>query len=274
MRQKLCVEPLEAREVPAIVTAASIANHYADGWNPMPGVPLDKVGVLSAKLGSAPAGAVVDVYVALDGGAPRMIVHDTEMGLDLRDEFLFDPSLRGGISAATTIGDAIYFGVGDGGGPTVAAVDLRTFVTTYLFAPNVAADWRGGIDDLTATDIDAGPGFGPSPEPGGELLILCGDVVTYAEPDGTPVLNPVFIIDPKTDPVRASWSWEFAPASAGAQFYDGRMGFAVQPAGSKPDATNQVLETVSLHYDGSRAPADFPGFTPGPWNNFAPIVVG
>jgi len=265
---------LEPRGLPAIVTAASIANHYADGWDPMPGVPLDKVGVIAVKPGAAPAAPVYDLYFALDGGAPRMILHDTSTGDDVLDVFVFDPALRSGISAATAIGDRMFVGVGDGGGPVVAAIDLDTLTVSYTFAPGVSPDYRGGIDDLTATDLDAGPGFGPSPEPGGELLILCGDVVTYAEPDGTPVLSPVFIIDPKADPVRAAWAWEFAPASAGAQFYDGRMGFAVQPAGSKPDATNQVLETVSLHYDGSRAPADFPGFTPGPWNNFAPIAVG
>lgn len=250
----LNLEPLEARDVPAAYTLADLIPHYDAGWvRPMPDVPAESVLVSGADLdGPAAPGGIVDVYAAHGGGnAARVVVRDTQTGETLADFFAFEPAFRGGVNRVAVIGSTLFVAPGAGGGPVIAAIDLPTKAVTHTFAPGVAADYRGGIDDLTTADLDWSNGTGTA-DPEHELLILCGPVVTYAEPDGTPRLSPVYAFPP-TD----TRAWEFVPATAGVQVPGSLLpGFSVQPADSQPDDTGHVAESRTLTFAGVPAPHD------------------
>lgn len=248
------LDPLEARETPAAYTLADLIPHYDAGWvRPMPDVPAASVLVSGADLdGPAVPGGIVDVFAAHgSGNAARVVVRDTQTGDTLADFFAFEEAFRGGVNRVAVIGSTLFVAPGSGGGPVVAAIDLGTKAVTHTFAPGVAADYRGGIDDLTTADLDWVDGTG-TPDPEQELLILCGPVVTYAEPDGTPRLSPVYAFSP--DDTRP---WEFVPATAGVQVPGSLLpGFSVQPADSRPDDTGRVAETRTLTFAGALAPSD------------------
>lgn len=261
MRADLRVETLEGRRTPAAVTLADIAGDFAPGAfaGVMPDVPRGNVIVGAADLnGPGVAGGMVDIFAAHGAGdSCRVVVRDADAGLITADFFAFDPAFAGGVRTMTAVGGTLYVAPGDGAGPVVAAVDLATGTVSHFLAPGVDPRDRRGVADIRAADIDADP-RADSPDPAAELVILVGPVVTYAEPDGTPRLSPVFAAPPADPRPR-----EFVPAGVGVVVPGlGAVGFATQPAGDPSG-------TASFAWGGTPSPTN----GSGDWFDFAPLVV-
>lgn len=258
------LERLEAREVPA--TLADILPHYdpVTFVRPMPDVPAEEVLVVSVDAdGRGVPGGIFDVFAAHGGGnAARVVVKD-EFGRIVADVLVFEETFRGGVSRMTSIGPEIFIAPGKGGGARCVAIDLTTLASRSFAVAGFPEDWRGGIDDVSAADVDHKNGA-HSPDPEDELLFLGGPVAVFAEPDGTPRLNPVYVTP---DPA-GGVTWEFVPAGVGFQIPGTReIGFSVQPAGATTDADGVVLPTHSLTWGGAFGDADHE------FDDFAPIEV-
>lgn len=245
---KLSLERLESRDVPS--TAADIASHYKPGWDPMPGMPLDKVGVVTFDPdpldGSTP---IYDLFYSMDGGSPRLRAIDGQTGAVAFDRILFDEDLRTGLTGVAAIGNDIYAAVGEGGGPVVAKINMTTFAVTNFFAKGFPTDtWRHGVK-VYAMDVDNTNGQ-QNPPGGEELLVL---------PNGNFGGPVVSVFNAHTEEFRFSiligpadfrGEMEAVPAGGNLQLPTGKMGALWQQVG-KPETT------VGVAWDGSFAPHDY-----------------
>lgn len=265
MAKVLKFEVLEGRVTPT--TAADIAFAYAPGWNPVPGMPLDKVGVVSFDANPAdPTAVKADIFFAMDGGSPRVRAIDTHTGAVVFDRIIFDEKLRTGITTLVTIDGFGYAVTGEGGGAVVAKIDLTSFAVTYFAPESFPESWRHGLK-VYAVDVDAGNGTVGGDSPGGEELLVL--------PNGQAGGPVVYVFDTATQrerfavlvgPADFRGELEMVPAGGGVQLSTGKMGAFWEEPG-KPETTRGVA------WDGTFAPPDH--VEAGGRISFAdPIVVG
>lgn len=217
------LEQLENRNNP-VVLASDIAHAYNSEWNPMPGMALDKVGVVSH--------SDADLFFALEGGAPRLRALHVRTGDVLFDEYIFDERLRMGFTSLVPIGDFGYVTLGEGAGPVVAKVNLESFEVSYFMPESFPESWRHGLKLYTA-DVNGNQ----------DLLVL---------PNGQAGGPIVYVMDVEAEVQRFTISigpsdfrgeMELVPAGGGVQLSNGRMGAFWQEVG-KPETT------VGVAWDG------------------------
>lgn len=240
-RKVLGFEALEDRVTPT--TAADIAFAYVPGWNPMPGMSLAQIGVVSYDADRGDPDAVkADLFFAMGGGSPRVKAVDVHTGEAVFDRFVFDEKLRTGITSLVTIGGDAYVVTGEGGGAVVAKIDLASFAVTYFAAAGFPEAWRHGLK-LYAVDVDATGVGEPSTA---ELLVV---------PNGRAGGPVVYVFDAATERERFSFlvgpeafrgEMELAPLGGGVQLSSGKPGAFWQEVG-RPGTT------VAVAWDGTFA---------------------